>query len=163
MVAAGAPLLLLAPFLLGRQTLYWGTVLFQFYPWRELARQALLSGHLPLWNPLTGNGAPLLANYQSAVLYPPNWLALILPVDYALSWLGALHLAWAGAGMLLLSETLGFSRLGEAVAGLAFGLSQYLVARVPFLSINAAAAWLPWLVWTAETQVRLGESSDLHW
>jgi hypothetical protein len=117
---------------------------------------------LPLWNPLVGNGAPLLANYQSAVLYPPNWLALLLPTDYAMSWLAALHLAWAGAGMVLLAETLGFSRLGQAVAGLAFGLSQYLVARVGFLSINAAAAWLPWLVWAAETQLRLGESPALQ-
>ncbi|MEP7359219.1 MAG: hypothetical protein ABI847_18350, partial [Anaerolineales bacterium] len=103
--------------------------------------------------------APLLANYQTGTLYPPNWLGLLLPTATAQAWLAALHLAWSGLGMVLLAETLGFNRLGQAVAGLGFGLSQYLVARVGFLSINAAAAWLPWLVWAAETQLRLGDSS----
>ena len=154
-VVAG-PLLLFAPFLLGQRVLYWGTVLLQFYPWRELALQALRSGHLPLWDPLLGNGAPLLANYQSAVFYPPNWLALLVPLDYAQAWIAALHLVWAGVGMVTLARALGLPPLGQAVAGLAFGLSQYLVARVSFFSINAAVAWLPWMVWLAERQLRLG-------
>jgi hypothetical protein len=156
-VVVAAPLLLLAPFLLGLRVLYWGTVEFQFYPWQQLAAAALRAGHLPLWNPLLGNGAPLLANYQSAVLYPPNWLALLWPLDRAQPWLAALHLAWAGVGMVALARMLGLPPLGQVVAGLAFGLSQYLVARVSFISINATAAWLPWIICQAEYQLQLGE------
>ena len=156
-VVVAAPLVLFAPFLLGLRVLYWGTIEFQFYPWQHLALDALRAGHLPLWNPLLGNGAPLLANYQAAVLYPPNWLALLLPLDLAQPWLAALHLAWAGAGMVALARTLKFPPLGQAVAGLAFGLSQYLVARVSFLSINATVAWLPWIVCLIEAQLQLGE------
>ncbi|MGH2522533.1 MAG: hypothetical protein ACRDH2_08515, partial [Anaerolineales bacterium] len=145
-----APLALFAPFLLGQRVLYWGAPLLQFYPWRKFALDAIRAGHLPLWNPYLGNGAPLIANYQSAIFYPPNWLSLLLPLDYSLSWLAVLHLIWAGAGMVTLARALGLHPLGQAVAGLAFGLSQYLVARVGFLSINAAAAWLPWVIWSAE-------------
>ncbi len=152
-----APMVLLAQFLLGRQVLYWGTIEFQFYPWQQLTVQALRAGHLPLWNPWLGNGAPLLADYQSAALYPPNWLALLLPLEWAQAWLAVLHLAWAGAGMVTLGRWLRFSALGQVVAGLAFGLSQYLVARVSFLSINATVAWLPWIVCLVEYQLRLGE------
>lgn len=150
------PLLLFAPFLLGMRVLYWGTIEFQFYPWQHLAFEALRSGHLPLWNPLLGNGTPLLANYQSAVLYPPNWLALLLPLDMTQPWLAALHLVWAGAGMVTLARALKIPPLGQAVAGLAFGLSQYLVSRVSFLSINETVAWLPWIVFLAELQCQLG-------
>jgi hypothetical protein len=156
-LVVAAPLVLFAPFLLGLRVLYWGTIEFQFYPWQQLAVEALRAGHLPLWDPLLGNGAPLLANYQSAALYPPNWLALLLPLDLAQAWLAALHLAWAGAGMVTLARSLKFPALGQAVAGLAFGLSQYLVSRVSFLSINASVAWLPWIVCLVEAQLQLGE------
>src|SRR6185436_5718233 len=145
-----APLILFAPFLLGQRVLYWGTLMLQFYPWRKFALDVIHSGHLPLWNPYLGNGAPLIANHQSALFYPPNWISLGLPLDYSLSWLAALHLIWAGVGMVTLARSLGFRPLGQVVAGLAFGLSQYLVARVLFLSINAAVAWLPWIIWAAE-------------
>ena len=144
------PLLLFAPFLLGRQVMYWGTPLLQFYPWRRFALDAIRSGHLPLWNPYLGNGAPLIANHQSAVFYPPNWISLLLPLDYSLGWLAALHLIWAGTGMVTLSRALGLRSLGQVVAGLAFGASQYLVARAGFISINAAAAWLPWIIWAGD-------------
>jgi len=154
LVVLAAPLILFFPFLIGQKILYWGTPLLQFYPWRDLALELVRAGHLPLWNPYLGHGAPLLANYQSALLYPPNWLALVLPLDLASSWLAALHLAWAGVGLVLVARAVGVSTLGQAVAGLAFGLSQYLVARVGFFSINATVAWLPWLVWAVELQLR---------
>ncbi len=155
-----APLVLFAPFLLGLRALYWGTPLLQFYPWRQAALAAVSAGEWPLWNPLVGNGAPLLANYQTAVFYPPNWLALVMPLELSFGWLGALHLILAGVGMVTLARSLGLRPFGQAMAGLAFGLSQYLVARVGFLSINAAVAWLPWVVWAVERQTRLPAAAD---
>jgi hypothetical protein len=148
-----APLVLLAPVILTGRAIFWGTPLLQFIPWWTAAAQMLGSGHLPLWNPLVGMGAPLLANYQSALLYPPTWTTLLA---YAVAGVGgaawwasvllALHLAWAAWGMARLVARLGLSSLAQIVAGLAYGLSGYLVARAGFLSINAAAAWIPWVL-----------------
>lgn len=144
------PLILFAPFLVGAQMLYWGTPLLQFYPWRLAALESVRAGFLPLWNPWLGNGAPLAANYQSALFYPPNWLSLFLPLDLSLNWLMVLHIIWAGVGMVKLARALGYSLLGQAVAGLAFGMGQYVVARASFYSINAAVAWLPWVIWAVD-------------
>lgn len=155
LLVGAAPALLFAPFLVGAQMFYWGTPLLQFYPWRWAALEAVRAGFLPLWTAGLGNGAPLLANYQSALLYPPNWLAVILPLDLALNWLLVLHIAWTGAGMVALARALGFRPFGQAVAGLAFGLSQYVVARAGFYSINAAVAWLPWVIWAGERVIRV--------
>lgn len=141
---------LFAPFVVGAQMVYWGTPLLQFYPWRYTALEAVRAGFWPLWNPWVGNGAPLLANYQSALLYPPNWLALVAPLDLASNWLLVAHVIWAGVGMVTLARWLGYAPLGQTVAGLAFGLSQYVVARASFYSINAAVAWLPWVIWAAD-------------
>ncbi len=148
------PLILFGPMLLRGEALFWGTPLLQFVPWREYAFQILSQGQLPLWNPQLGMGAPLLANYQSALLYPPNYLLLITGTAWGHGLLVALHLMWAGIGMATLTRQLGLGSLGQSVSALAFGLSGYLVARGGFLSINAAAAWLPWVLLAVDLLVR---------
>jgi hypothetical protein len=153
-ILAAALIILFGPVLLGLQSIFWGLPLLQFFPWHETAKQAVLDGFLPLWNPGLGMGAPLLANAQSALLYPPNWLLLIVPVGYGQGLLMVAHLLLAGIGMVKLSRALGIGRLGQTVAGLAFMLSGYLAARAWFLSINASVAWLPWIVLAGEQAVR---------
>jgi hypothetical protein len=145
--------ILLAPVYLTGRALFWGTPLLQFVPWWTFAWETLLSGHLPIWNPYVGMGAPLLANYQSALAYPPTWVyfALYLLGGVRLMAWGqalmiAFHLAWSGLGMALLARRIGLGALAQGVAGLSFGLCGYLVARAGFLSINAAAAWMPWVI-----------------
>jgi hypothetical protein len=100
-------------------------------------------------------GAPLLANYQSALLYPPNWLLLATDIAWGQTLLVLLHLIWAGFGMALLARSLGLGTFAQAISGIAYAMSGYLVARSGFLSINAAAAaWLPWILYAAEGLVR---------
>ena len=151
-----APLILLAPVYLSGGALFWGTPSLQFVAWQSWAWKTLLAGHLPLWNPLLGMGAPLLANYQSALFYPPNWISLGLYIAggvpsmaWGLSLLLAFHLILAGLGAAVLARALGLSALGQTVCGLAFGMCGYLVARGGFVSMVDAAAWLPWILWAA--------------
>jgi hypothetical protein len=148
-----APLVLLSPVLLTGKALFWGTPFLQFIPWRWAAWELLRSAHLPLWTPQIGMGAPLAANYQSALYYPPNWISFFLAAAGGIGWLAwgqallvAFHLMWAGLGMSLLTRALGLGHLAQVVSGLAFSLSGYLVSRSGFLSINAAAAWVPWVI-----------------
>lgn len=148
-----APFFLFAPVWLTGKALFWGTVSLQFVPWRAYAWEILRSGHLPLWNSLNGMGAPLLANYQSAFLYPPNWLLFVLQAIGGVEWaawgqavLVSAHLAWAGLGNARLARRLEMGGLSQTIAGLAYGLSTYLVSRAGFLSLCTAAAWLPWVI-----------------
>lgn len=145
-LAVVAPLAVYWQITLGGQVLYWGLPSLQFVPWRVLVNQAFSQGHLPLWTSLLGMGAPVLANYQSAALYPPNWLALILPPETAISWLAVLHLSLAGLGLVRLARVLGLHAFGAAIAGLSFGLSGYLTGRLWFITINNAIVWLPWVL-----------------
>jgi Bacterial membrane protein YfhO len=160
-----APFALLSPILLFGKAMFWGTVSLQFLPWIVQAYHSILQGQIPLWNPLVGMGAPLAANYQSALFYPPNWLVLVLEALGGVGWaawgqtlLVAIHLAWAGIGMAMLARRLGLNSLAQAVCGLAYGLSAYLVARSGFLSINAAAAWVPWVIYGVTELTFMGNS-----
>ncbi len=147
------PVILFAPILLTGKSLFWGTPALQFVPWRDYGWELLSRGQLPLWNPLVGMGSPLIANYQSAFFYPPNWIEGIFWALGGVAWqawaqtlLVLVHLIWAGTGTALLMRRLGVGVLGQTIAGMAFGCSGYLVARAGFISINAAAAWLPWIL-----------------
>jgi hypothetical protein len=166
------PFVLMSPIIFTGRALFWGVPASQFVPWWNFAWETLRSGHIPLWNPLVGMGAPLIANYQSALFYPPNWLYLMLAAFggvAAIAWgqalLVALHLSWAGLGMVILASRLRLGHLAQTVSGLAFSLSAYLVARAGFLSLNSAVAWLPWImaatfdVATEQSQARFSSYS----
>ena len=131
------------------EVFFWGLPSLQFYPWREYAFDLLRSGHIPFWNSLNGAGAPLLANYQSALLYPINWLGLILPIGWFMSVTAVLHLFIAGCGMWMFTGRLGLTELGRGISALAFALTGYLVARLGTYPTIFVAAWIPWLMWAA--------------
>ena len=129
------------------EAFFWGLPSLQFVPWRETALELLRAGSFPWWNGLNGAGAPLLANYQSALLYPLYWPSFLLPVAWSMSVLAVLHLFLAGWGMWFFTGALGADRLGQGVSALAFGLTSYLVARTGTFPMISTAAWLPWLLW----------------
>ena len=57
-----------------------GDLVTQAYPFRHLASSSIRDGILPLWNPYILLGTPFIANAQSALFYPPNWLAIVLRI-----------------------------------------------------------------------------------
>jgi len=152
------PFLLFAPILLSGQALVWGTPSLQFVPWRYLAWEQIQSGIWPYWNPLNGMGAPLLANYQLALYYPPGWVLFIFQTIGGVPWMAwgytllvTLHLSWAGYGTAKLVKQFGVNELAQVIAGLAFSMSGFLVARAGFISMIWSAAWLPWLILCVES------------
>ncbi len=120
----------------------------QFYPWRDLVFESWGRGQVPFWNPYELAGTPLLANSQSAGLYPPHMLLGILhvPTAFAMVLLAWFHLALAGLGAYFLSRQLGASRVGGAVAGLSFSLSAFMIAWTGLPSVITTVAWIPWLL-----------------
>jgi hypothetical protein len=140
------PLILYWPFVFGGKAIFWGTPLLQFWPWRHFAAQELRAGRLPLWNPYAGNGTPLLADHQSALLYLPNLIFWLFPVEWAMGLSLALHATLAGLAMFALARDLEVSHAGGVVAALAFMFSGYMVARGAFLTEVSALPWLP-LMW----------------
>lgn len=139
--------------LLTGEVFYWGRPALQFFPWRQFAFEELRLGRLPSWNPYSGGGTPLIANYQSAILYPPNWLHFMFPNGQAMSLIALVHIVWAAAGVWLFTQTLGFTRMGSSVSMLSFSLSTYLVGQIPSFALANTIAWLPWLFWATTSVI----------
>ncbi len=145
------------------EVFFWGLPSLQFYPWREYAFDLIRNGHLPFWNPYNGAGAPLLANYQSTLLYPLNWFGFFLPLAWSMSVTAVLHLFIAGWGMWMFSGQLGLPELGRGVSVLSFALTSYLVARLGTYPTVFAAAWIPWLMWATLKILTDTRRRDIGW
>lgn len=118
----------------------------QFYGWRDLVFKSWSKGEVPGWNPHQLGGVPLLANSQSAALYPPH-VALGLfsvPTPIAINILAWFHLALAGVGAWFLSRRIGANACGAALAGSAFELSPFMLGWTPLPSVTSTCAWIPW-------------------
>ena len=120
----------------------------QFFPWRDMVFESWGKGQLPAWNSYELAGTPLLANSQSAGLYPPHILLgfLHLPTAVAITLLAWFHLAWAGIGVYFLTRRLGGTRLGAILAGSSFSLSAFMIAWTALASVISTVAWIPWIL-----------------
>jgi len=151
-VALG-PLALVGKELVQGRVLFWGTPALQFVPWWAEGIRQVSQGSAPLWNALNGMGAPLLANYQTAFFYPPNWLLFFFNqgwgsagIAWGFTFLAMLHLIWGGLGMAALLRRLNAGLLAQVVAGSAYALCGYWVGRMEFISMIYVGAWIPWLL-----------------
>ncbi|MFA5293551.1 MAG: hypothetical protein WC496_11020 [Phycisphaerae bacterium] len=69
--------------------------------WRSFGFNQLRQGNLALWNPHVFSGIPFFGGFQSALLYPPNFLFMILPLALAVNINIVLHIFLAGLFMFL--------------------------------------------------------------
>lgn len=126
-----------------------------FVPLRHhLAR--VFRGHASPWIDLqVGCGEPFFANPQSGVLYPPAWVALLLPPERAVGVEVGLHLAVLALGVAHLVRALGGTPAGGLAAAWGACLSGPVLSAAGMLNNLETAAWLPW-VWEAALAGRMG-------
>jgi hypothetical protein len=130
------------------------------HPWQHAVREAVRSGHLPLWNHDTYCGIPLLANLQSGFFYPVNWLYWFLPFDFALTLGMVFHLTIAGIGMREFLRRLDVDELPAFLGGAAFAYGTWSLSHLEFPMKLGAAVWLPF-VWTGLVQAMRDGRNEL--
>jgi len=123
-----------------------------FHPWQQAVRDSVLGGNFPFWNHQSFCGVPLMANLQSGVFYPVNWLYWVLPFDFALTLGMVVHLTIAGAGMRGFLKRAGLAEGAAFLGGALFAYGTWTVAHLEFPMQLGAAVWLPFLwsgVWSS--------------
>ncbi|MEK6608621.1 MAG: hypothetical protein AABZ30_13255, partial [Myxococcota bacterium] len=155
-----APLLALGAAALA---VYWPVLAGQSYALRDflmwsigsraVTRDALLEGHLALWNPYIGLGMPHVANPLNGVFYPFHLLLALAPTVTAVNLLFLVHVAATGAGGYALGRVLGAGRAGALGAALTTMLCGVTSSGWASGIGVVTSAWLPWC---AAAAVRLG-------
>ncbi|HZR97827.1 MAG TPA: YfhO family protein [Chloroflexota bacterium] len=144
---------LFTPYAPDQMTLAEGDFNVEFFPLTRAISAIVHQGDLPLWNPWSDAGQPLLADPQSAIWYPFNWVLPWLVTSHdgaslvAFEAFTVFHLFFAATFMYLPARQVIGSRFGALVAALTFAYSglmtAYPIQQVPILR---TALWMPLLL-----------------
>jgi len=118
----------------------------KYFHWvHQFAREELLAGRIPLWNPYSYAGTPFLANPHTALFYPATLLYLVMPVIHAHKWLIAIHCGMAGGFMYLFLRRARLGRVSAMVGCLPWMFGGYFMAHAVMghLTLLFNMAWLP--------------------
>ncbi len=115
----------------------------QQYPWKDLSIESLKKRELPMWNPYSFSGTPLLANFQSAVFYPLNILFLILPFNYSWSFFIILQPLLAGIFLFLYLRSLKLDIYSSLLGSVVFSFSGFFTTWLEWGNILHTGLWLP--------------------
>lgn len=120
-----------------------------------LQESIIVEETFPVWRDTIMAGQPFAANPLNKVMYPPQWLAVVLPPTLHLQIMIALHLLIAGVGIWRWARGLGLRVETAAWCALAYVLAPRMIAHLGagHLDIIYAMAWLPWVM---ESARRLG-------
>ncbi len=118
----------------------------QFYPWRSLVGEFWRQGKVPLWNPYMFSGAPFLATWHSAALYPLNFLYLVANDISAWTGLIILQVFLSAFFMYLFLRELELNGTASLLGAFAFSFCGYMIAWLEFATGGHAGLWLPLLL-----------------
>src|SRR5439155_1121517 len=122
-----------------------GDLYLQFLSWRYFGFRELARRNLALWNPYIFGGAPYFGALQAALLYPPNWLFLILPLAVAVNWSIALHVFAIGAFTFCWMRVRGLHVAASFLASvlIMFGGAHFMHIFAGHLPHLLAMTWAP--------------------
>lgn len=139
-------------------------LILHFVASRAFGFGELANGNLPLWNPRMFSGYPYFGGFQPALLYPPNWLYLLLPLDVAINWGIALHVFLGGwfTFLWLRAGGTGVGRVPAAAGGVAFMFCArfFLHVYAGHLPHICLVPWVALLLWSVDG---LARTARLRW
>ncbi|MDO8658793.1 MAG: YfhO family protein, partial [Candidatus Levybacteria bacterium] len=132
------------------------------YPWRELAVSLEKKFQLPLWNPYNFSGTPLLANFQSASLYPLNILFFMFPFVASWNLMVFMGPLLSGVFLFLYLNSLKVNKWASVLGSLVFSFSGFSISWLEWGTITHTAVWLPLILLSIDKIfINLQESSKL--
>ncbi len=132
-----------------------------FEPHADAAARQMRTCHVPIWDEGAWSGQPLLGDPQIGILYPPNWLWMIVPSLQLFAWLQLFHVLIGAAGMFWVVRRRGASEPAAALAALSLGLGAFMVLETRHCMFIASTAWLPWILWSVEAFSQDRKSTQL--
>lgn len=133
----------------------------QTYPWRFLAISLEKKLQLPLWNPYSFSGYPLMANMQSSAWYPLNIFLFLLPFSLGWSLLIFLEPLLAGLFTYGYLKNLKISSLGSFLGAFTFSFSGFFVAWFAWGNLLHIALWLPLMLLSVDKL--FGTTEKVRW
>ncbi len=120
--------------------------LIQNFPLRVLAGQQIASGHLPLLDPLTNAGTPLLGGMNAGALYPLTVIFAFIPAIVA--WIFNMIVVYvtSAVGVFVLLRWHGIRTVPAFAAGLSYTYTGAMIGQMVHLGVVQGFSFIPWAV-----------------
>ena len=115
----------------------------QQYVWRELVIDQMKRGILPLWNPYSFSGYPLLANFQTGAFYPLNLLYLVFSFPTAWSMEVIFQLIGSLIFLYIYLRFMEVSKVGSVISAISYSFSGFAISWMEWNTILHVALWMP--------------------
>ncbi len=117
-------------------------------PWFQFQASEWHSGRIPLWDPYSWGGQPLLAQAQPGSAYPLNWLLFLAPLKH--TWIRQAALHWYYVVIRILAalcfywfcRDLDRSRSAALLGSVVYGIGGYL-GSIEWPQMVNSAVWAP--------------------
>jgi hypothetical protein len=118
-----------------------------YYPCVELFCST--GSFVPLWNPYSFCGSPVLANAQNGVLFPLSWLFRVIPVGPAYLIVALAKMWFCGLFAFLFYRKVGFHSLSALLGSIGFMFCGHMIVWFGYPTSFPLTAW-PFLFWALE-------------
>lgn len=132
----------------------------QFIPWIIYAKKLFFNGIFPLWNNLNGGGVPLIANMQSALLFPLSFLYYIFEIRISLILVPFLKLYLIGLFSYLYLKEIGLKKYPSLLGSIAFNFSGFNILWLYWPQTNEII-FLPLLLYLCEKIIKKNRYSNI--
>jgi len=123
-----------------------GDNLIQNFPLRVLSGRQIATGHLPLLNPYSNSGTPLLGGLNAGALYPLTVIfAFVAPIAAWVLNLIAVYVT-AALGMYALLRWHGLRSLPSVAAALSYAFTGAMVGQIVHLGVVQGSSFIPWAI-----------------
>lgn len=139
----------------GGQSFYFRDLSGQFFPARRFLLDGVVNGELRFWNPFVHEGVPVSL---SVLAYPLDLLQLLIPNEFGISLLLALHIPLAAVFFVLLARDLDLAPAAAATGALIYSLGGFSLSTLNLYVYVAALAWTPLFVLLFRRAVESGGS-----
>jgi uncharacterized membrane protein YfhO len=128
-------------------------VIRQLFPWKNFAIDSFKALQIPFWNPYNLSGNPLMANFQSGVFYPFNFLFF---ANFLTGWTLYIFLIPVLTSIFtyLYLRELKIGKIASIFGGIVFAFSSYMVVWMEYGNVGHTFLWLPLALLFTEKLIR---------
>lgn len=137
-------------------------VFSQFYIWKSLISQSWQHLTVPLWNPYSYSGYPLLANFHSGVFYPLNFIHLLLGDIRGWSFLVIFPSLASALTIYLYLIQIKVSKIGATIGSIVYAYCGFAISWAQFITAAQAMVWFPLILLVLEKYFNSQKTAYLY-
>jgi uncharacterized membrane protein YfhO len=135
----------------------------QFYMWKSLIGEGWSNLSIPLWNPYSYSGYPLLANFHSGVFYPLNLLYVFIGDIWGWNLTVIFPSVASALTMYWFLRVIKLNKIGSIIGSVIYAYSGFAISWAQFVTADQAMIWMPLLFISLEKFFETKRSYFLYW